>query len=109
MKTITMNKDQFAQFMADVIRDIDSYKFDVLYDIAKIISKLSQSRGETEYPVREELHLMLRSTGCDLITPDDENYKVYDSRATKVYKLLFCWNESYFSNTMTFCIAERIK
>ena len=106
---MTMSKDQFALFMAEVIKGIESYNFDVLYDVAKIIGKSSESRGETEYPIREELHLMLRSTGCDLITPDDENYKIYDSRSTEVYELSFCWNESYFGNKESFCIAKRIK
>ena len=61
-----MTKDEFAEFMAKQILRIDFYQFDVLYDIKKIIDQLSANRGITNKPVRTELHLMIRSTGCEI-------------------------------------------
>ena len=89
-------KDQFAKFIFRKALQISNYNFDMFYDISKITKILFEKRGVSTEKQKDVLHLMLRSTGCDLISPDDVNYKIYNERTDKVYKLEFCWNEDYF-------------
>ena len=99
--------DDFAAFMATCILGTEHYKFDLLYDISKIVKLLNENRGKHETPIYETFHFMLRSTGSDLIKSDDENYNIYLTRSTTVYKLTFCWNRDYFYN-IPFCTKETI-
>ena len=108
MKNKTMTKDEFAVFIANVIlTDIQMYQFDVLYDISKIVQLLGEKRANNEDPQTEELHLMTRSTGCDLVSPTNDYYKTHETNSKKIYKLRFCWNEDYMRKEH-FCTIIKI-
>ena len=97
----TMTKDQFARFMAEQILEIKQYNFDVFYDISKIVNESKEvlfSKDSTEKPIKKEYHLMIRSTGCDLVNPSDDCYNTYLDRSDKIFKIVFCFNEEYFIN-----------
>lgn len=100
MKHLT--RDQFAKFIASIILDIDNYSFDVLYDIKQVMDLQERNRSESEVKRESILHLMIRNTGCDLVKPNDTNYREYKLRSTKIYALKFCWNCDYFSKE-SFC------
>jgi len=103
MEKLKMTKDEFAVFMANVIlKDVKMYQFDAFYDIAKIVRLLQEKRGNSKDAQIDELHLMTRDTGCDLVNIDSEIYETYKRNNRNIYKLRFCWNEDYMSNE-TFC------
>jgi len=99
-----MNQDQFAEFIAKIIFKIDFYQFDILYDVSRIMSELNKHRGNSDKAIYTNYHLMIRSTGCDLVHPNDENYSIFKDRSTVIYSLQFCWNCSYFN--VPFCYME---
>jgi hypothetical protein len=107
MKNKKFNLDQFAKFIAYRLLEIKNYNFDVFYDIKKIVELKSQMHG-TEKRSNQDLYLMLRDTGCDLIYPNDPNYQFYLTNNSKIYKLEFCFNSDYFSNE-EFCKITTIK
>ena len=98
MKTQQMSKDEFAKFIAGAIFEMKHYNFDMFYDIRKIMEELKENRGNTEEPILSTFHLMLRNTGCDMVRPEDENYKLYTNRSDTVYSLIFCYNHEYLHN-----------
>ena len=102
-----MSKDEFAKFIASELLSIKNYNFDLFYDIRKIVDNLQTNRDSHEKPIYETLHLILRDTGCNLVRPNDENYTIYKARSTKIYELVFCYNEDYFSNEH-FCIVKML-
>ena len=109
LKELTkLDRDQFAKFIAHRLLSIDNYNFDVLYDIKKIVELSNERRSLTPLPAKTTFHLMIRSTGSDMIKPDDENYSIYDDRTSEVYSLEFCWNCDYQSNT-PFCIVSQLR
>ena len=108
METRKMSQDEFAKFIAGIILDIEHYSFDVLYDVKKIVMEFNEFRGKHELPIVVNYHLMVRTTGCDLVKEDDENYNIYDERTPIIYSLTFCWNGDYFSN-IPFCEMEQIR
>ena len=107
METRELTQDQFAQFIADSILQIDNYCFDVLYDVSSIMKELAEKRGVLDKPQLSVYHFMLRSTGCDLVKADDINYKLFKDRSTTVYELVFCWNYSYMHRE-PFCKVRRL-
>ena len=94
----TMTKDQFAKFIAGQILEISQHNFDVFYDIAKIVDLMYEQQTNAESPIKQEFHLMVRASGCDLVRPDDSCYDIYVNRSTKIFKIEFCFNAEYFSN-----------
>jgi len=108
MKNLT--RDELAKWLAVKLLNIDSYNFDMFYDIAKIIKESDAKRGSnTSEPVVDAYSLYLRPTGCDMVWEfDDSNLtRLYTERSTEIYKLKFTWNCDYLMN-VDFCIVERI-
>ena len=103
-----MTQDEFAEFMAKRILCIECYQFDVLYDISRIMIHYNKNRGNTGKVIKQTFHLCLRDTGCDMITPDDTNYKTHSDRSDKIYSMEFCWNYSYNYGSY-FCELTRVK
>jgi len=102
-----MNQNEFAVFIADVIKGMKSYQFDVFYDIARIVNERKEYCTQHEIRNFAEYHLMVRDTGCDLIYPYELHYEHYMERSTVVYKLVFCWNCDYFID-QPFVTVEKI-
>ena len=102
-----MTKDEFARFMAIRILTIETYNFDVLYDIQTVIDDLKLIQGKTGQPMFTTYHLMTRDTGGDMVKPDDQNYALYKERNYKIWELEFCFNRDYFN--LPFCIVSQIK
>ena len=105
--TQKLSTDQFAEFVAKQILTIENYKFDIFYDIRRIMSIFESKRSVSDQAQRDNFHLMVRDNGCDLVDPDDENYKTYKQRSDKIYSLTFCWNCDYMHNE-TFCEVEKL-
>lgn len=108
METRKLTQDQFARFMAEIILSIENYNFDVLYDVRRIMDLFMAHRDRHESPERDSFHLMIRSTGCDMVKESDANYELYDKRSAKIYSLSFCWNYSYMSNEV-FCKVIQLR
>lgn len=102
-----VNKDEFAKFMAEIIFKVDVHNFDVMYDIAVIMEKVTGEFQSTNYPEKTTYHLMTRSMGCDLVEPSDNLYEDYKTRNDYVYELEFCLNHERF-NEIPFCIITKI-
>lgn len=107
MNKLTTN--EFAVFMADVIKGISHYQYDAFYDISKIVQEHGKHRGESKEKVIKEYHLMTRNTGCDLVEPSSEYYETYKRNNQRIYKLVFCWNCDYFHNEPFATVEELIK
>lgn len=103
----TLTQDEFAKFIAEQILTIEMYQFDILYDVRRIVDELQENRGNSEKPVLKTFHLMIRSTGCDLVEPNDENYNLFEQRSDKIFCLNFCWNRDYFN--LPFCEVTKFK
>ena len=108
MKATKMSQDEFAKFIAGQVLTIGNYNFDVLYDIKMIVTEFNENRGKHETPIYSNFHLMVRSTGSDLVRENDENYSIYDARTSIIYSLTFCWNCDYFHN-IPFCSVEKLR
>jgi len=103
-----LTQDQFSIWMADRIKEVKNYNFDFFYDIRTITEKMLKNQGNSQNPVFEEIHLMTRDTGSHLVKPEEDHYKTAYQNNTNVYKLIFCWNTSYFY-TVPFVTIEKIK
>lgn len=106
MKTQKMTNDQFALFMAEIIKSVEMHNFDAFYDIAKIVKRKSENHG-TEIPKRENFYLVTRPTGIDLVSTLDENLDHYLKNNKKHYLITFCWNCDYFRNE-EFAVVEEL-
>ena len=99
MENKHFTKDEFAIFMADIIKGIGRYNFDVLLDIGTIIKQKEFRRGSViDMPVCDRYYLCYRDTGCDLIDILNEYRDTYFNNNSFVYELTFCWNYEYMTN-----------
>ena len=117
------NKNQFAKFLFNIGLSINNYNYDLIYDIGNIRSKETETiKRETEkndnrYPTKDKvldtMYLFTRSNGTHSFFEGEnintlEEIKMYKDHNEKMYKIVFCWNEGYFSNT-EHCTIEEIK
>jgi hypothetical protein len=109
MKTRKLNTDQFAKFMANVIKSVKNYNYDGFYDIAKIVELRKANRGRTDEPIYDEFFLFSRDTGQDLVEVNDLNLNYRIINNTNQWHIKFCWNCDYFSNREYFAIITKIK
>ena len=101
-----MDKDDFAQFIADQIKSVKHYSFDFFYDITKIMGILAEKRSDHVNKHFSTFYLFVRDTGCDLAALDDVNYDIYKDRSSVIYEINFFWNHDYFSDF--FCTVKQI-
>lgn len=108
METQKLTTDQFAIFMADVIKSVKFYNFDAFYDIAKIVKLKSEKQKDSVNPQKESFFLFSRDTGIDLIDVDNENLDLYIQNNLHQYLIEFCFNSDYFRDE-SFATIETIK
>lgn len=108
METQKMTTDQFAIFMADVIKSVKMYNFDAFYDIAKIVKIKSEKQKDSVIPQRESFYLFSRDTGIDLIDIENGNLDHYIRNNVHQYLIEFCFNCDYFRDE-TFATIVTIK
>ena len=109
LKIGKFNEDQFALNVFDLGKSLESYNFDLLYDLRSIMEKRTKVKFETSTEEKcsklfsDTLHLFTRTSGTHSHweqegVSSEEDIKTYQRHNEKHYKLVFNWNLDYYSN-----------
>ena len=106
---VKLSEDDFAKFIFSKGLEIEHYRFDLFYDIRKLMKDLIDNRNVQSEPVLGDYYLMFRSTGTDFVHPDNHLFHTYKARSTEVFKAVFCWNSVFFNSKHSFVEITKIK
>lgn len=92
-----LNKNQFALFVADIIKEIKNYNYDVFYDIILFDKEIKETDKED---TQKSFFWYIRENGTHICEVDNLEFINNVQKAfehTKIFKLTF-YKEEYINN-----------
>mgnify|MGYP003629921806 FL=1 len=120
MKNQKFSQDQLVDFFFEQGKKIKNYKFDLFYDIAKIVNyskDVNNYRDEygqiiTNKPVEKKYIFLIRETGTYLIEKEDTETiksveRAFSEDAHQKYEIVIIPNSSYLFDR-SFCEISKL-